>query len=110
VLRNLAKYMDGTTLAVYKEILRVIIVFDTQFFCLKMQPNKDEEDWNLLVNSDIDWAVDSENRISITGFIIYLLGTTICWRSKGQKGVTLSSSEAEYVAMSEVVKDIRFIY
>jgi hypothetical protein len=46
----------------------------------------------------------------VTGFIIYLLGAPICWRSKGQKGVTLSSSEAEYVAMLEAVKEIRFIY
>jgi hypothetical protein len=39
-----------------------------------------------------------------------LLGAPICWRSKGQKGVTLSDSKAEYVAMSEAVKEIRFIY
>jgi hypothetical protein len=45
----------------------------------------------------------------VTGFIIYLLGAPICWRSQGQKGVTLSSSEAEYVAMSKAVKEIRFI-
>jgi hypothetical protein len=31
-------------------------------------------------------------------------------RPKGQKGVTLSCSEAEYVAMLEAVKEIRFIY
>jgi hypothetical protein len=42
--------------------------------------------------------------------VIYLLGAPICWKSKQQKGVTLSSSEAEYVAMSEAVKEIRFIY
>jgi hypothetical protein len=59
---------------------------------------------------DSDWAGNPENRISVTGFIIYLLGAPICWRSKGQKSVTLSSSEAEYVAMSEAVKEIRFIY
>jgi hypothetical protein len=57
-----------------------------------------------------NWAGDAETRISVTGFIIYLLGVPICWRSKGQKGVTLSSSEAEYVAISEAVKEIRFIY
>jgi hypothetical protein len=39
-------------------------------------------------------------RISVTGFITYLLGVPICWRSNGQKGVTLSSSKAEYVAIS----------
>jgi hypothetical protein len=39
-----------------------------------------------------------------------LLGAPICWRLKGQKGVTLSSSKAEYVAILEAFKDIRFIY
>ena len=38
------------------------------------------------------------------------MNVPVCWRSKAQKGVTLSSSEAEYVAMSEAVKEIRFIY
>jgi hypothetical protein len=57
-----------------------------------------------------DWAGDAETRISITGFIIYLLGVPICWKSKGQKGVTLSSSEAEYVAISVAVKEIQLIY
>jgi len=33
----------------------------------------------------------------------------ICWRSRGQKGVTLSTTEAEYVACSEVVKELSFI-
>jgi hypothetical protein len=33
-----------------------------------------------------------------------------CWRSKAQRGVTLSSSEADYVAISEAVKEIKFIY
>jgi hypothetical protein len=37
--------------------------------------------------------------------IYHLFGAPICWRSKGQKVVTLSSSEAEYEAISEAVKD-----
>jgi hypothetical protein len=49
--------------------------------------------WNHLVSIDSDWAGDSENHISITEFIIYFLGTLIYWRSKDQKGVTISSSE-----------------
>jgi hypothetical protein len=59
---------------------------------------------------DSDWAGNPENRISVTGYINYLLGAPICLRSKGQKGVTMSSSEAEYVAMLEAVKEIRFTY
>jgi hypothetical protein len=48
--------------------------------------------------------------VSVTGFIIYLLSVPICWRSKSQKGVTLSSKEAKYVAISEAVKELKFIY
>jgi hypothetical protein len=39
-----------------------------------------------------------------------LLGVPVCWRSKSQKGVTLSSTEAVYVAISEAVKEVKFIY
>ena len=33
----------------------------------------------------------------------------VSWRSRGQKGVTLSSTEAEYVAVSEVATEILYI-
>jgi hypothetical protein len=59
---------------------------------------------------DSDWVVDSETRISVTGFILYLMNVPVCWRSKSQKGVTLSSTEAEYVVMSEAVKEVKFTY
>ena len=35
------------------------------------------------------------------------MNVPICWRSRGQKGVTLSTTEAEYVACT--VKEILFI-
>jgi hypothetical protein len=59
---------------------------------------------------DSDSAGDSETRISVTGFILYLMNVPVCWRSKSQKGVTLSSTETEYVVMSEAVKEVKFIY
>jgi hypothetical protein len=45
VLRDLSKCMDGTTLASYKEMLRVIrFVLDTKLLCLKLVPKREEED------------------------------------------------------------------
>ena len=41
--------------------------------------------------------------------MIYVNGCKIAWKSKGQKSVTLSSTEAEYVAISEVSTKILFI-
>jgi hypothetical protein len=88
----------------------VKFVLDTEDYCLELNPVFENEEWDLVSYSFSDWAQDPKNRISVTGFIIYLLGAPICWRSKGQNGVTLSSSESEYVAMSVAVKEIRFIY
>ena len=46
----------------------------------------------------------------MAGYILYLCEVPISWKSKGQKSVSLSSAEAEYVAISEAVKEIRFVY
>jgi hypothetical protein len=46
----------------------------------------------------------------VTGFTIYLLVHRFVRDQKGQKGVTLSISEAEYISMSEAVKEIWFTY
>jgi hypothetical protein len=78
---------------------------------LRVMPKLDDDfSWNLKVFCDSDWAGDPETRVIVTGFVIYLLDVPVCWRSKSQKGVTLSSTEAEYVAISEAVKEFKFIY
>jgi hypothetical protein len=103
--------MDGARIEAYKEMIRAIIfVLDTKDSCLRLKPNLDDENRDWVVYSDSDWIRDTENRISVTGFIIYLLGAAIHRRSKGQKGVTLTNSEAECLAMSEAVKEICFIF
>jgi len=111
IVRELSKCMDSATWGTYNELLRVIkFVIDTKAFGLKVDPkfNNDLE-WDLKLYCDSDWAGDSAIRISVTGFIIYQLNLPICWRSKSQKSVTLSSSKAEYVAISDAVKEVRFI-
>jgi len=50
-----------------------------------------------------------ETQISVTGYVIYFINVPICWQSCGQKGVTLSTTEAVYLACSEVVKELLFI-
>ena len=59
--------------------------------------------------SDSDYAGDPDSRRSVSGFILYVRGVPICWRLKAQRSVTLSSSEAEWVALSEIVKEIMFV-
>ena len=111
-VRELSKVLDGASPAAYKELMRCIkYVLDTRDLSLKFSPKLEEgQKWNIIAYSDSDWATDPETRISITGFILYLCGVPISWKSKTQKSVTLSSTEAEYVAMSETAKEISFIY
>ena len=49
------------------------------------------------------------SRRSISGFILYALGVSVSWQSKPQKSVLLSCSEADYVALSEAVKEVMFM-
>ena len=67
--------------------------------------------WALKALRDSDFASDKETRISVFGYIIllYFCGIPIAWRSKGMKSVLLSTTEAEYMALSEVVKELKFI-
>ena len=50
---------------------------------------------------DADFADDIDSRKSITRFVFTLSGTAISWASNLQKIVTLSTTEAEYVAATE---------
>ena len=63
----------------------------------------------MVVYTDSDWAGDKNNRRSVSGYVILLLGVPILWKSKLQRSVSLSSSEAEYYALSEAAKEIKFI-
>ena len=38
-----------------------------------------------------------------------MLGVPFSWQSKSQKKVLLSSSEVEYIALSEAVKEVMFV-
>jgi len=109
-VRELTKVMDGANKAHLKALYRAIkFVKQTQRLKLKLRPWVIANAWILKAFCDSDFAGDVDNRKSITGFIIYICGCPIAWRSKGQKNVTLSSTEAEYVAISEVAQEILFI-
>jgi ribA/ribD-fused uncharacterized protein len=54
---------------------------------------------------DSDYAADPDTRRSMTGYVMALNGAPVSWKSCRQGGVTLSSSEAEYVAASAAAQE-----
>ena len=111
-VRELSKALDSPSPGAYKEMLRVVkFVLDTKNSAIKMAPTHlVNDEWNVIAYSDSDFGGDKETRISVAGFIVYFMEVPISWKSKGQKTVALSSSETEYVALSEVAKEIKFVY
>ena len=109
-VRELSKTMDARAPVCLKEMYKLIrFVLSIKDYGLKFELMKDIKKWALKALSDSDFASDKETRISIFGFIIYFCGIPIAWRSKGMKSVVLSTTEAEYMALSEVVKELKFI-
>ena len=110
-VRELSKVLDGTSTAAYREMLRCIkFVLDTRTLGLRLWPSGERNDpWDIICFTDSDYASDPVSRKSVSGYIIYVKGVPVCWRSKSQRCVTLSSCEAEWVALSEAVKDIIFL-
>lgn len=111
-VRILTKFVSQPTVAAVKEMKRVIkYVLDTADYGLKIFPTEIKEgNWEMTIYTDSDWAGDKDSRRSVSGFILYLMNVPILWRSRQQKSVTLSSTEAEYVSLSEAAKEIRFVY
>jgi Reverse transcriptase (RNA-dependent DNA polymerase) len=111
-VREIAKVMDGPTELQVKSLYRLIkYVLDTKNQGLLMSPLEPEENstWIMSAYCDSDYAGDKDGRKSVSGFVIYIQGCLISWKSRKQKSVTLSSSEAEYVAISEVCAEIMFL-
>ena len=55
--------------------------------------------------TDSDWAGDKENRRSTGGYVFMLAGGAVSWKTKRQSVVAMSSTEAEYIALSEATKE-----
>ena len=55
--------------------------------------------------SDADYASDSDTRRSATGFVFILNGGAISWNSRLQPTVAVSTTEAEYMASAQAVRE-----
>lgn len=74
---------------------------------LEITYNKTGEDLKAFV--DADWAGDIDSRRSHSGSVLVLAGGPISWISKRQKSVALSTMETEYMALSDVAKEVVYV-
>ncbi len=110
-VRELSKVLDGATECHEKALLRCIkYVLETEHHGLVLHPSLKERLLFWLKGlCDSDYAADKDTRISVYGYILYLCGAPIAWKSKSGKSVTLSTTEAEYVGLAQLAKEIIFV-
>lgn len=58
---------------------------------------------------DADYAGDRETRRSTSGVVCKYAGGAVSWMSQKQKSVSLSTTEAEFIAMSEGAKEVIWV-
>jgi hypothetical protein len=59
--------------------------------------------------SDADWAGEVESAKSTSGMVTKFAGGAISWNSKKQTIVALSSTEAEYIALCETGREVKWL-
>ena len=58
---------------------------------------------------DADWGANAIDRKSYSGFAFVLAGAPISWEARKQRSIALSSTEAEYMAISEAAKEAMYL-
>mmetsp|Transcript_43485 Transcript_43485/g.81431 ORF Transcript_43485/g.81431 Transcript_43485/m.81431 type:complete len:398 (+) Transcript_43485:385-1578(+) len=69
-----------------------------------------ENQARLTIYSDSDWAMGSTDRKSYSGNTVFINGDLVGWYTHKQPIVATSSTEAEYVAVSDACKDGLSLY
>ena len=65
-----------------------------------------DKDTTIRGYTDSDMAGNLDNRRSTTGYVFTFAGAAISWASKLQQVVSLSTTEAEYIALTEAAKEL----
>ena len=107
-VRSVARYCSTTKVIHWKAALGILAYINgTSGFGITYQ-RRTSVGIFLEVFANADYASKANDRRSVSGGVIMCGGSCMCWFSRTQKCVTLSMSEAEYVALGDTVKEFFF--
>ena len=108
-VRSVARYCPAPRAILWKSALGILAyIISTCGFCITYQR------WTTVgiyldIFSDADYASKATDRRSVSGGAIMCGGACVCWFSRTQKGVTLSTSGPECVALGDAMKELLFL-
>ncbi len=108
-VNKLAQYTSNPKALHWTAVKRIFRYLKyTKHFALTYGGDNDEDILNTELNifCDADWANDTSDRKSISGYVVTMAGGAVSWSSKKQQTVALSTAEAEYVSATHVAKQV----
>jgi hypothetical protein len=90
-------------------IKKIRYTIQTKNKAIKLKPRMQDKLFHLEGKSDSSYAEEKDTRISVYVFVVYFCGAPVATKSKLGRSVTLSSTKAEYFAMSVVAKQVLYI-
>lgn len=91
----------------YKYLLRVLRYLKGNAN-VKLVYSTNEESDVIVAHCDASWSSEEESR-STTGYLIKVFDNLVCFKSRKQTLVSLSTAEAEFVALSDCSRDVMWI-
>jgi len=105
-LGKVAQFASNPTeehLAIVKQIFRYIKGSLNTKLCISL---KNPQGDPVLAFFDSGWADNMEDKRSTFGYVVLFGATPLIWKSRKHKAISLSTTDAEYVAATEVMRDI----
>jgi hypothetical protein len=105
-LSKLSQFLENTSMSHVMALKRVLrYLKGTKDYKLVFS----RSDGKLNGYTDSDWAGDTEDRRSTSGYIFTLGSAPVSWKKRKQPTVALSSCEAEYMALTEATKEALYL-
>jgi transposase InsO family protein len=102
----LSRFSSNPGATHWKAVKRVFkYLKGTKDFAIEYKADEDD----LKGYSDADWAGDIDDRRSTTGYTFIIAAGAVTWSSKKQPTVALSTTEAEYMAITQAAKEAIWI-
>ena len=106
-MRAIARYVNQTREVHWRTAISILEHdFSTSDFSITFQKGGGLE---LVAFADADYASKATDRRSVSGGAIMCAGACVCSFSRTQKCATLSTTEAEYVALADTIKETMFL-
>lgn len=94
-----SRFQSNYTVEHYNYLKRVLR-YIKETVDMKLVYTHDKKEVAVCGYADADWANDVNDRKSTSGYVFFVFGCCVSWLSRKQATVSLSSTEAEYIALS----------